>query len=209
MAKLLALDLSTTCTGWSIWDTNSKTLLEYGIIKAIWAKPKPKKKYELQIAKLDSMTDQILDLIKGTKGLEIIAIEEINRGKNRFSQKILDGLHYVLLFKMDLETLDKVEYKDSDGIFGWRSDLKLTLSEADKKYNKESRLRNKKLSRGNKLPIITKKHLACRFVNRKFRTKFNVDKNKTDSDIVDSIGLGYAYLWHNLNKKKVTIKAKK
>ncbi len=93
------------------------------------------------------------------------------------------------------ELVDRIVLKDSDGLVGWRSDLNLRLSEDDKRLNKYRRAYNKKLPKGVKqLPIITKKHLACRFVNKTYHTVYDVDKNKSDSDVCDAIGLGTAVL---------------
>ena len=91
-----------------------------------------------------------------------------------------------------------ITYIDSDGLNGWRTFLNLKLSAADKAINKEHKKLNKKLKKGSKkLPIINKKHLACRFVNKTYKLDLDVDLRETDGDIADSIGLGTVFLATN------------
>ena len=195
-SKLLSLDLSTTCTGWSTFDLETKELLNYGILK-----PKVKGITKLiyperQLRVGVNLSLQILELIMQEKPTKIV-IEEINRHKNRMAGKTLDILHGFVWQAIDtVNMLPYVTYMDSDGTSGWRSRkcLNLIMSDADRLHNKEAKKLNKKLDRGQKIPIITKKHLAQRYVNAKYGTTFDVDKVKTDADVCDSIGLGHAFL---------------
>ena len=198
---LLSLDMSTTCTGWSTFDIETKKLLDYGIFK-----PKvplvTKMKYpEKQLKVCVNMADQIGDLIENTD-YDFIVIEEINRHMNRMAGKTLDILHGFVWQEIYLrDTLDLVYYMDSDGKDGWRSRkcLSLLLSDADRQHNKEAKKLNKSMGKGHKkIPIINKKHLAARYVNRAYGTNFDVDERKTDSDLADSIGLGHAFLHYRL-----------
>ncbi len=192
MNKLLSLDLSTTCTGWAIHE--GEKLVDYGRIKPK-VKGVTKLKYPVQqLRKMQSLADQIEILILEKKP-DLIVIEEVNRHKNRISGKTLDGLHWLVLLKFSEEDLEKVVYMDSDGSHGWRKVLNLQLTDADKQINKEHKKLNKKIAKGEtKLPIINKKHLACRMVNYVYKTTFDVDLNSTDSDVVDAIGLGLGYI---------------
>lgn len=199
---LLSLDLSTTCTGWAKWDLATKRLLAFGILLPKVKPPRGVKLAypQMQVLKLRNLSDQIVDLIDGS--VKKIVIEEINRGKNRLGQKVLDGLHWVLLDRMPWNFAEMVVYRDSDGSTGWRSaqGLGLQLSPADKMTNKERKKFNKKLGpREKKLPIISQKTLACRFVNKNYGLNLNVDKDSTDGDIADAIGLGHFYLHRCLN----------
>lgn len=198
---LLSLDMSTTCTGWSTFDLETNKLLDYGIFK-----PKvplvTKMKYpEKQLKVCRNMADQILTLTLQVKP-ELIVIEEINRHMNRMAGKTLDILHGIVwdvLEKDDYFT--KINYMDSDGKDGWRSRkcLSLLLSDADKAYNKETKKLNKTMAKGHKkLPVVNKKTLAARYVNRVYGTTFNVDERKTDEDMADSIGLGHAFIHYIL-----------
>jgi len=188
--KTLALDLSTTSTGYALF-SDSK-LVMYGVIKPI-NKGLSKLLYpELQIKKIRTVATQVLELIMQINPDHIV-VEEINLHKNRIGGKTLDMFHGVLLDRMLEEDLKKVIYIDSDGSKGWRTKLSLRLSEQDKIINKERKAFNKK-HRGTKLPIITKKHLAERWVNGRLKMGFDVDKNSGDNDIVDAIALGCVFL---------------
>ena len=193
---LLSLDLSTTASGYAFSDIKTGKILGYGVIEPDYKPPKakegiPKLVYpQLQLQKMRRLCNQMLWLF--TDDVEMIVIEEINRGLNRIGQKILDSFHFLLLNSLTYEHLMRVRYFDSDAKDGWRSahGLKLQLSEVDKAQNKVTRNVNKKRKKGTKkLPVITQKHLACRFVNNFLDTAFDVDKNSTDSDICDALGL--------------------
>lgn len=189
---LLSLDLSTTATGWAVFNIETKELLTYGALK-----PKvaglTKMKYPLQqLKKIQNMVSQIQELISQYSNIQAIVIEEVNRHMNRVAGKTLDSLHGLLWDRIESQ-IHLITYIDSDGREGWRTRLKLKLSEADKENNKDRKKTNKKIAKGQtKLPIINKKHLACRFVNKKFNLNFDVDLNATDNDVVDAIGLGWA-----------------
>lgn len=192
---VLGLDLSTTCTGWALFDYQTKKPLEYGRIKPSSAGTKlltyPRKQLHTMRILAVEISQLISDLDRKYPNLKLIVIEEINRGTNRLGQKTLDGFHFILLDRIG-HFIERVEYKDSDGRTGWRTDLGLRLSEEDKLLNKRNKSINKKAARGHKVPVTTKKHLACRFVNKMFNTAFDVDKNDTDSDVVDAIAMTYA-----------------
>jgi hypothetical protein len=193
MKILLSLDLSSTCTGWAKFDIESKKLLSYGSIYPSFKNPVTKKipKYsypQLQVLKLRVLSDQIIEIVD--INTSVIVIEEINRGKNRLGQKVLDGLHFVLLERMPWDYVQRVFYYDSDGRDGWRSvnGLALQLSEFDKLSNKNAKKINKKLGKGEKkTPVITQKTLAIRYVNKRYQLNLT---EAEDSDAADAIGLG-------------------
>lgn len=190
---LLSLDYSTTCTGYAIFDLNNNELKSYGIIKPK-VKNASKLKYPLrQLLICRSIAGQLYDLIKKTDPVCIV-MEEVNRHKSRLSGKTLDGGHYLFYDKIQ-DYLDKLVMMDSDGYDGWRTRLGLRLDASDKLKNKERKKLNKKIKKGTKkLPIINKKHLACRYINKQFNLNFDIDKNKFDNDITDAIGLGWAWI---------------
>lgn len=202
MTVLLSLDLSTTETGYAKFDIASKTLLSYGSLKSPFRNPivKGKATYEypvLQTLKIRGLVALILGLID--VDVTFICIEEINRGKSRLGQKVLDSLHAVLLETMRLKHLQMVTFFDSDGKEGWRSvrGLKLQLSDFDKVTNKANKKLNKKLGKKEKkLPVITQKTLACRYVNKRYNLNLDPD---TQSDAGDAIGLGTFVLDKVLN----------
>lgn len=191
MNIVLSLDYSTSCTGWAIF--NDGELKTYGCIKpkvkGVSKLKYPKKQLEICI----DIANQLKDLILKVEP-DIIVMEEINKHKNRLSGKTLDGGHFIFYFTIS-EFLDKIIMMDSDGMSGWRTKLNFRLSDADKEQNKEYRKLNKKLEKGTKkLPIINKKHLACRYANRTYGTSLDCDERTTDGDIADAIGLGSAFV---------------
>ena len=192
---LLSLDLSTSCTGYAVFDINTKQLIDFRKIKPK-VKGITKMKYpEAQIMRMINISEQILEVIEQFKPYAIV-IEEIAGSKNRLSQKTLDGLHFVLVYYlMGKFPFDKVFYYDVSGLAGWRTPhLNLRLSDEDKQANKEARKLNKSLPNNQKLPIIGYKHLSCRYVNHKYNLDLDCDKSPTDGDIADAISIGDAFL---------------
>lgn len=208
MGKLLTIDLSTTCTGYSVWDLKTKKLEDYGFIKPN-KKGMSKLEYpEKQLEVMRDIANQLMVLIYRIDGfhvdgsekkLQMILIEEVNAHKSRMTGKTLDGMHFILMDRIagdrDQEYIKRVRYRDSDGDTGWRTRLGLKLTEMDKKLNAERKKINKRKIRGTaSLPIINKKHLACRYVNGKFGLNLDVDQNDSDGDVADAIGLGLSEL---------------
>ena len=188
---LLSLDLSTACTGWALFDSKTKELLEYGVVKPKVQPSLKKDPILFRVTKLQSIADQLYDLIIKIKGLKKIVIEEIVRGKNRINQKLLDGLHWVILTRI-VAFSEIIEFID---VIRWRKALNIVLTDEDKKVNAQHRKLNKTVpARGKKYVVITHKHIAQRFVNEKFNLSFNLDKDKTHSDMVDAIAIGWARL---------------
>lgn len=184
---LLALDLSTDCTGWAVFDAESGKLLDSGRIR-----PKVpgihKMKYpKAAFFRILDMSKKVGELINKLRPTHIV-VEEVNRGINRIGQKSLDALHFFVLQELYLsktpEYLDVVKYIDSNGNKGWRGALGLKLSKKDKEFNKEARrLKKKEL-------VIDWKVLAQQYVNKEFSKTFDVIQNETDADEVDAIALG-------------------
>ena len=196
---LLSLDLSTTCTGFSIFDVESGSLVRYGSIKPSTKGGVAKMIYpKQQLTKMVDIANQLLTLIEGVKPTHIV-IEEIAGSKNRLGQKTLDGLHFVVALVLE-EYLSIVKYYDVSGAVGWRKHLEIRLSDADKAANKEARTLNKRLARAQQLPITSWKHLSCRYANQKFGTAFDFEQRETDADMADSICMGYAFLTFTLRK---------
>lgn len=200
--KLLALDLSLSCTGFSLFDIDSQKLLSYGTLSPS-KKGLSKIEYpEQQVIRMRDLANQVLELIDGS--VEIVILEEVNRGISRLGQKTLCGTHFVLYDRMQ-DLIKKVILIDSDGRQGWRSasGLKLQLSESDRLQNKEVRKMNRKMKKGKKIPVIDVKQLAVNYVNEKYKLNFTID----DNDICDSIGLGTYYLLNVLGKPNETLRS--
>lgn len=197
--NLASIDLSTECTGFSVFNMETHELKKFTAIRPKYKKGKAK----YPVAPLERMrvlAKLIIDELMLVPNLGVIVLEEINSGVSRIGQKTLDGAHYVLLHLMPDILLHKVVYVDSDGPKGWRTKLNLRMTPEDSLKNKQTKQLNKRLPPAQRLPVITKKHLACRYVNARFGMNFDVDLNRDDSDVVDSIGLGIAYLEHFAGK---------
>lgn len=190
---LLSLDMSTTCTGWSFFDVDEHKLVTYGTLKPS-SKGISKMVYpRQQLMKMIDLALQIRNLIETYKPTRIV-IEEIAGSKQRLGQKVLDGLHWIMLIH-NQEYIDIISYYDVTGTDGWRTHLGLKLTEADKLANKEAKKLNPKLGKGvSKLPIYTAKDLAQRYANEKFGLGLDVQLNQNDNDLADSICLGSAYI---------------
>ncbi len=196
MRLLLSLDLSTSCTGFAVFDLDSKKLLRSGRLK-----PKVPGIHKLKYPKaalltIVDMTLQVGNLVADVKPQHLV-IEEVNRGINRIGQKSLDAVHFFVLhhlLKTFPDLLDNMTYVDSNGKKGWRKLLGLQLSDKDKQVNAEIRLYNRRVKKSQKAPLIDYKVLAQRWVNATFKTTFNVWETVGDNDEVDAIALGAAYL---------------
>lgn len=195
---LLTLDLSTTSTGYAVfeYDSSGFELKKHGVVK-----PKVPGIHKMQYP--EAAYHRILDVSNQVKDLvaehdpNVLVVEEINRGINRIGQKSLDALHFFVLDRLLLinqDWLKKVKYVDSNGTKGWRGKLGLKLSDEDKAQNKEIRNYNKRKSTKLKKAVIDWKVLAQRYVNEKFGTTFDVVANSEDADICDAIAIGCAHL---------------
>lgn len=190
---LLSLDMSTTCTGWSIFDVEAKALISQGLIRPSTRGGVAKMTYpKQQLTKMKDISAQILALINLHDPATIV-IEEIAGSKNRLGQKTLDGLHFIVALAIE-PFLDRVKYYDVTGSSGWRTHLRLRLSDADKLANKEAKKLNKKLTPAQRLPVYTPKHLACRHANARFNLALDCEIRETDGDLADSASMGDAFL---------------
>lgn len=199
---VLGLDLSTTSTGFALLDANTKGLLKYGFIVPT-VKGISKLKYpRAALARIIDLAEKIVQIVDQYKP-DLIVVEEVNKGKNRISQKSLDALHFFVLFYLDTkhsDLVDRLIYYDSDGRVGWRKHLNLTLTDEDKAHN--AHIKTFKASRkvGKKKPKITKKHLAMRYVQSVYNLNLDIDEKVEFEDVNDAIAMTNSYLLHVHNK---------
>lgn len=197
---LLSLDLSTTCTGWSVFDIESHKLITYGILKPNLKEVKDLEYPEQQLRKMMDLSIKITGLIKNYKPDHIV-IEEIAGSRSRLTQKVLDGLHWIVVL-YNIEYVSIMSFFDVSGIDGWRTWLGLKMNDQDKAQNKEYKKLNKELKPGTrKLPIIDAKDLACRYANTEFGLSLNPQENQYDADIGDSVAMGSAWIKFKCPKK--------
>ena len=200
--KVLALDISTK-TGWALLEDNrinaQPVLLNYGLINTSEEVKKLKKQKEYPwgfFLACAHTADELIDLITKTEAKNIV-IEETNPGGrgNRYSQKILEYIHCLLILGLDKSDI-KVYYINSSE---WRRALGLVLSKDDKKNNKLLK-KAKDIAEATKTNLdktklgikgkVTKKHVAVRWVNERYNKDFKIK----DNDTCEAICLGCAYI---------------
>lgn len=181
---VLALDISTK-TGWAVFE--DQKLLEYGLISV------PQKfsdfgEYPFSYFKF---TQDIASKIFA-KTLEIkpdiIVIEETNRGKQRFSQKILEFLHCQILGSLISYKVPVFYISTST----WRKALGIKMSKDGKKNNQKVNKANREGISKKTLGLkgkITVKHLTLDFVNN----TYNLNLKMKDNNEADAIALGASY----------------
>ena len=198
LTKVLGLDLSTTCTGFALLDADSKALLKYGYILPQVAGVSKLKYPRQALYKILDLSKKIVKLIRQYNPDQIV-IEEVNRGISRVSQKPLDALHFFVVHFIDLEfphLIDSLYYYDSNGKHGWRTHLKLKLTEEDKAHNAHIKTFKSSRKVGKKRAKINFKHLASRYVQETYKIKLDVDEDSKHADICDAIAMTNSYLLH-------------
>ena len=113
MRKLISIDLSGSCTGWCVFDLDTKKLEKWGIVEPIMPKGYTTFKYPKKaFMSLTSMANQVADLVHKLNP-DIILIEEVNRGISRIGQKVLCGAHWFLIqamYEKDSSSMDRIRY---------------------------------------------------------------------------------------------------
>ena len=121
----------------------------------------------------------VRELILKLTPLDIIVVENTNKGKNRHTQRILEFIHRDLLELFRYLSIPMVYMDTSE----WRKIVGLWMSKEDKKNNRD-------VSAGKKRGRINKKHLAVRMVNEKYGKKLKLK----DNDEADAILMGEAFI---------------
>lgn len=204
--RILCIDLSLHC-GYAVIDrtdsdtklTDSDTkLTAYGTIHFAGVPARERKNYPWSFVEVvQEHIDNVIALV-GEYSPDVIVIEETNRGKNRYSQKMLEFLHHELLrqIKNVRHPVIKTVYLDTSA---WRATLGIWMSKEQKKIN--AKINKAKREGGDKKARETKKALG---VKGKFNKKhvaiakanevFNLNLKMKDNDTADAIMLGLAYL---------------
>jgi hypothetical protein len=131
--------------------------------------------------------------------VERIVVEEINSGRDRYVQKLLENIHTSSLTHFDgFMPHAQIVYLNSDGADGWRTNIGLTLSKEQKRANarlskakRESEAAGVKLDK-KKLGVkgkTNKKHLAVERANAEFGLKLK----QKDNNEADALCLGLAF----------------
>lgn len=122
--------------------------------------------------------DSIIEIIKEINP-DVVGFEQTNKGRNRWTQKLLEFLHFYVNYKLR-ELNIPAKYIDT---IKWRGRLGIKL---DKETKRENR---RKKSSGEKGKINIKK-FTIMWVNE----RLNLDLKTKDDDIADSICIGLALL---------------
>lgn len=110
-----------------------------------------------------------------------IVIEETNKGKNRYTQKYLEFLHFAVLEKLlggslvPMAAIEGIKYIDSSA---WRRIVGVRLSPEDKKSNKAK-----------SAPKVTLKHVSVRYCN----STYHLELRLKDNNAADAICLGTSF----------------
>jgi len=171
---LIALDLSTTCTGYAVFDLRTKDLVDWGELKPSTKGFAKLNKLHKKLSVMERLSD---DILKKVEEFEpgVIVIEEVTGSRFRLPQKTLDMFHYcVLLSLLPWVAEEKVHYIDVSGKTGWRKVLDIKLSGDDKKKNRRLR------QRGRKSEVINFKALAIQYVKK----HYNITVRNDEADAI-------------------------
>lgn len=124
---------------------------------------------------IENLIKNLMDGMAVFGNPDLIVIEETSPGRETYSQKQLEFLHYALC-KLLLSKNFLVKYVRTGE---WRKVVNLRMSKDDKSNNKL-------VSQGKKRGRITKKHLSVRIANELFSLQLKLK----DEDAADAILLG-------------------
>jgi len=173
--KVLALDLSSSSTGFAILDGG--VLKETGVILPERYPNYTKDRYPKRTIKnCQSICRSIKDLVV-RNDFDKIVIEEVNSGgiSGVIQQKTMAGLHFLLLSNL-MEYIDIIEFITCST---WRKTLDIRLSVEDKAHNKSCK---------NKRDKIGWKHLSLRWVEENYP-----NRTVSSHDIADAICIVVAH----------------
>lgn len=194
--RLLCIDLSTH-TGYAVFEGEKDSkpqLMAHGTIhlnKSVFEftteGPYPYNYIAAAAAQVENIRMLLL------YGPDLVVVEETNLGRNRYTQKLLEFLHYSLASMLKGNNVS-MAYIDSSE---WRSNLSMKMTKEQKKNNAKLSKAKRALTLGKKLDKaalgikgkITAKHLAVERANSEYGLKLL----QKDNDAADAIMLGLAW----------------
>lgn len=195
---ILALDISTK-TGWALFDTTQPDLLiETDVVD--WKEKSP---LSLKYKGKNHPTDFLWFVNRYTKELimtiaqynpDVIVTEQTNKGRNRWSQKLLEWIHYVICNNFpDILYIDTSE---------WRKILGIRLSKDEKKTNRRITKANREdkalaEQEGRKKKIVKGKTDTKKLAIRYAEERFGLSMMVKDNDQADAICIGMSYMIKN------------
>lgn len=193
--KIFAIDLSTHC-GWAVLEgeiSSKPKLIQQGTLH-LGKGVKDFGPYPMNYMRAArAQIAALLDLYAGQGAVDVIVIEETNGSKNRYTQKLLEFLHYRFIEAFCGAT--PIVYLDTSS---WRKACGIWLTKEQKKANaKLSKAKRAAAAAGTKLDKkalgikgkITKKHAAVNYVNAEYGLQLKVK----DNDAAEAVCLGVAY----------------
>lgn len=204
--RVLSLDMSTK-TGWvsSVSSDDGLVLEAYGTLPQIHV-PTDSSYPSSYVNWAYSIFEKISELVDRFAP-DVLVVEETCRGKNSFSQKILEFTHF-LLAKLIRDTGIKSVYIMTGQ---WRSELNCRLTTEEKDHNKEVRNYKKKNKTkiaynklGKRTGQIGKKHVSVRVANEIFKSQLKIPLRRKDEDTAESLLLSACY--HGRRVKNATPK---
>lgn len=190
---ILSLDISTK-TGWSLVSKSSSidaepSIEKYGRIESEKSVDELGPYPFSYIYLADCLSRDICNLIINYMP-DFIVIEETNKGKNRYSQKMLEFIHCKLLDRLiDTKFSFSTVYVNTSD---WRKALGIYLTKDDKKNNSKVNKAKRQGKSKKELGLkgkVTRKHIAVRYINDRFGLTFK----QKDNDVAEAICIGLAY----------------
>lgn len=163
--------------------------MDYGVVVVDTGPIKQNLPYPRSYLQTARMVARQVEILWTNLRPTVVVIEEINLGRDRYAQKMLDSIHYAVCTFLESVDAKVVFVSTSD----WRKKLQIKLSAEDKKNNslvnkaKKTGVSKKALGVKGK---VNKKHLAIRWVNERYGLSLKVK----DDDIADAISLAAAYV---------------
>jgi hypothetical protein len=183
---IIALDISTK-TGFAVLEDDT-SIVETGLIRLSKKIDEFGPYPDSFILAAEQIADKISKLVSKYKPKSIV-IEETNRGRARYSQKILEFLHFCVISRLMFLNFRPKYISSSE----WRKTLEIRLSKDDKKNNlKVNDAKRKKIPKKN-LGLtgkINKKHLSVRYAN----DYWGINLRMKDNDTAEAMLLGLAFL---------------
>ncbi len=202
--KILALDIASKC-GWATFTAGDPKPMKYGIVQSdgdVLAGATGVKYPWTLMFNVMAMKEKIRKIVE-QEGPDVVVIEETNLGKNRYSQKFLEWLHFNVVAYFHVMVTQKGWPQDVVYINSreWRKVLGLKLTKDDLKNNAKVRKIKRDTFLSNEVKsaalkelgvrgVKNKKHLAIAFCEQKYGIALAVK----DDDIADAICLGAAYI---------------
>lgn len=198
--KIFAIDLSTHC-GWAVLEGeigSKPKLIRHGTLH-LGKGVKDFGPYPMNYVRTARAQIAALHDVYAAQGpVDLIVIEETNGSKNRYTQKLLEFLHYRFIELFGGEAGANpywITYLDTSS---WRKACGIWLTKEQKKANaKLLKAKRAAAAAGTKLDKkalgikgkITKKHAAVNYVNAEYGLQLKVK----DNDAAEAICLGVAY----------------